>query len=134
MHIVADRFDVTLFQALAPRFPKMELLRHDPIVDGGEVHLLLKAGPVHQRWVSVISNVEHTETYFQFVDEGRELPFPFRRWKHTHRVESIDAESCCIIDDITCSTGLRLLDFFAYPVVKKMFSARAPLYVAFFEQ
>lgn len=112
----------------------MELLRHDLIADGGEVHLLLKAGPVKQRWISVISGVERTDTYFQFVDEGRTLPFPFQRWKHIHRVESTGADSCRIVDDITCSTGLRLLDVLAYPVVKKMFSARAPLYVAFFEQ
>lgn len=134
-HNVVERFDDQLFAALAPRFPPMRLLRHDPIADGGEVHLLLNPGPFQQKWISVLSQVTHAENTFSFQDAGIQLPFPLRRWQHIHKVAATDhATKAIIIDDIRFSTGWKLLDWLAKPVLFWLFSQRKPKYVAYFEQ
>lgn len=132
---VVERFDERLFQALAPRFPKMELLRHDPITDGAEVHLLLNTGIMKQKWVSKLSRVSRTDSVFEFYDHGTSLPFPLKAWEHVHRVESREGgTSAEIIDDMRFTTGWLLLDWLAKPVLFSLFNPRKAKYVAYFEQ
>ena len=130
---VADRFDENLFEALAPKFPKMRLDRHDPIAEGAEVHLRL--GPMQQRWVSRLYNVKRSAEAFSFEDEGTTLPFPLRKWHHEHRVVAREeGQAAEIIDDMRFSTGWWLTDWLAKPVLTLLFSQRKPKYVAYFEQ
>lgn len=130
---VADRFDENLFEALAPKFPKMWLDRHDPIAEGAEVHLRL--GPMQQRWVSRLYHVKRSANEFSFEDEGKVLPFPLRSWHHLHRVVAREkGQTAEIIDDMRFSTGWLVMDWLAKPVLTLLFSQRKPKYVAYFEQ
>lgn len=132
---VVSRFDERLFEALAPRFPQMELLRHDPIAEGAEVHLLLHLGWMKQKWVSVLSQVVAKEDEFSFQDRGVELPFPLLKWHHLHQVFSrAGGKAAEIIDEIYFTTGWKLLDWLAKPILFALFSQRKAKYVAYFKQ
>ncbi len=126
-------FTRELFLALAPPFPPFRLLRFDGCHRGDEVHLELGAGPLRQRWTSLIT--EHGTapdgTYF-FVDEGRQLPAPLRYWQHRHLMQPAPDGGCYIIEDLTYRTGSGLLDRLLWPAVWAQFAWRRPIYRRWF--
>jgi len=68
------------------------------IDDGGQVELSVPLGPLRTRWLA-----EHRD----FVD-GRsftdvQIRGPFRRWIHTHTVESRGADRCALTDRVEYS-------------------------------
>ncbi|MCB0293062.1 MAG: hypothetical protein KDH97_22605, partial [Calditrichaeota bacterium] len=78
-------------------------------------------------WISVITELVETEDEIYFVDEGRQLPFMFRSWRHWHRLIR-QGEQTLIVDDITYQGRIKLLDYLLYPVLKLQFLYRRPVY------
>lgn len=127
-----DRFDQDLFRQLAPRFPKLWLLRFDGSFPGDWVEVELQAGPIRQRWTSQITDRQLTESQAWFTDEGHELPTPLKTWKHQHLITKITETESRITDHIVFGTGNKLLDWLIYPVLKAQFGARKPIYQRIF--
>ncbi len=127
---VFAQFDKALFEALAPPFPKPNLLRFDGSKQGDEVHiqLVLPFG-IKQDWVSVITEDSHNEQAAWFIDEGEKLPFFLTTWKHRHLIQKKTENSCYIIDDITFTSPFGWL---LYPVLYLQFLYRKPIYRRYF--
>jgi ligand-binding SRPBCC domain-containing protein len=132
LEIVQKGFDQHLFQALNPPFPKVKVMKFDGSKPGDTVSLQLNFVFFKQLWTSEITAEEIREGYWHFVDQGVQLPFFLSQWKHIHRVEAVSANSSCIIDDITFSTGTLLTDLLFYPAMLAQFAYRIPVYKRYF--
>ena len=122
-----SRFGRELFLQLNPPFPPVRLLRFDGMQPGDEVHLELNFLFRKEIWISVITELVETDDEIYFVDEGRQLPFMFRSWRHLHRLIR-QGEQTLIVDDITYQGRIKLLDYLLYPVLKLQFLYRRPVY------
>ncbi len=134
-------FDFELFKKLTPVNPPVTIQRFDGCATGDEVHIEMTV-PIlkrKERWISRIvrsgkvqGHATYTDEYF-FVDEGIELPFFLRFWRHTHRIIAAENGGSVIVDDIEYRTPLWLLPFVA-PVISAQFRARQPLYQEHFKK
>ena len=123
-------FNRSLFEQLAPPFPKTNLLRFDGSHPGDVVDMELVVGPKRWRWTSlIVDEGELPDGTRYFVDEGQQLPAPLRFWRHRHLVAP-DARGAgsVITEDITYRTGSRVLDVLLYPAMWAQFSWRKPTY------
>ncbi len=129
---VISRFDRELFEALTPPGPGVELIRFDGSRTGDIVHIRLDFFTLFSEdWISEIVEDGQTEEAVYFIDQGKELPFFLRSWKHKHIVQSTETYSI-IIDDITFKTPFFLFDLLLYPVLYFQFAYRKPIYQKFF--
>jgi ligand-binding SRPBCC domain-containing protein len=126
---VINAFDVSLFKALRPPMVSLEVERFDGCETGHEVHL--KLGPLKNKWVSLITSHEKSEKHFQFVDEGKKLPFPLSYWHHTHLIE-LRGENVWIIDSIKFETKPAFLAILMQKILFWQFSQRTPIYQKYF--
>lgn len=124
---VQSGFTKDLFLSLNPPFPPVKLLQFDGCKSGDKVVLELNFIFFKQRWVSDIKEDAEAENRWYFIDEGTQLPFFLKTWRHHHSVEQRDNGSV-IIDDITFSTGTLLTDLFMYPALLGQFLYRKPVY------
>ncbi|MEN0004196.1 MAG: hypothetical protein AAF798_08635 [Bacteroidota bacterium] len=128
---VMERFDRDLFEALAPPFPKIEIVEFTGSKKGDRVHIRF-LGPISAEWVSVITEDGVDDKAAYFVDEGKELPFPLRYWRHRHIVEKVDEDSSIIIDDITFEGPNTLVSWLMYPGIFMQFYPRKRVYRRYF--
>ncbi|MFT4665971.1 MAG: ligand-binding SRPBCC domain-containing protein [Polaribacter sp.] len=128
---VMERFDLDLFEALKPKFGKMEVKEFTGSKKGDRVHIQF-ISPVKTEWISLITEDGLNEQEAYFIDEGHQLPWPLSYWKHKHIVRKIDEDSCLIVDDITFEAGSGLLSFLLYPAIWLGFAPRAAIYKAYF--
>lgn len=129
---VKEGFNEQLFKKLNPPFPKVELKRFDGCKKGDLVNMRLNFIAFKQTWESRITADDTTEGYFFFQDEGKQLPFFLKKWKHRHWVRKVDEFNSEIVDDVHFSTGNILTDVFMYPLMKAQFLYRQPIYRKFF--
>ena len=129
---VKNGFDRNLFLKLKPPVLQLHLDRFDGCQVGNEVHLRTGIPGLLQTWVSLITEEELTSELWFFIDEGKQLPFPLKRWKHRHEVRRTPAGTSEIRDEIEYSSGNRLLDWMLYPSLWWVFSGRCPVYQAIF--
>jgi ligand-binding SRPBCC domain-containing protein len=127
-------FTRQLFEALAPPFPKLHVLRFDGCHTGDQVTIELQAGPKRWRWDSLITDdgVLPDGTHY-FVDEGQVVPAPLRQWRHRHLIVPAPGGGSIITEDITYSTGRRWLDVLIYPAMWAQFRLRGPVYRRWFK-
>lgn len=123
---VRDNFDRKLFTYLLP--PGAKLLRYDGSSPGDIVHLSL---PVAGEWQSEIVESGQDEGQFYFIDVGKVLPAGLKIWKHRHVLRSIGTETL-IQDDMTYSTGFKVLDIIMYPFMYFAFFPRKQQYSKYF--
>ena len=121
-------FTRALFEALAPPFPPVRVLRFDGCAPGDQVHLELHFGFFRQRWVSHIVSASADAQHWQFIDEGRELPFFLRQWRHVHRVEALPQGGARIVDAITYQGPNALVSLLLWPSLWLQFAYRGPIY------
>ena len=76
LETVHSRFDGELFKYLLP--PGAQLIEFGGSTKGDIVHLKL---PLAVEWVSEITENGKSEDSYYFIDEGRKLPFPLKKWK-----------------------------------------------------
>lgn len=121
-------FDRALFEQLSPPFPKVQLRRFDGSRVGDEVHLQLDFVLFSELWVSKIVDAGAGDREHYFVDEGTQLPFFLKSWRHVHRIVQHTATGCIIEDDVTYRTGTILTDWLMYPGMWLQFAYRKPRY------
>jgi ligand-binding SRPBCC domain-containing protein len=128
---VYQGFDMQLFKALAPSFPKLHILRFDGSRVGDEVHIALGIFGWKIRWDAAIIDYADTKEMIYFTDEGKQLPFFLKTWQHKHIMKRAGKGSM-LIDDITFSSGWWLGDLLLYPVLYGQFYARKRVYQQYF--
>jgi len=128
---VWEKFDHNLFQKLNPPWISASLLRFDGNEVGDEVHLEINFILFNQKWISEITSNASREGHYEFVDEGKTLPFFLKKWRHRHVIRHQGSGSE-IIDDIRFSTGTWLTDLLFYPVLFTQFWYRKPVYKRYF--
>lgn len=128
---VMNKFDRDLFLALAPPFPKIELKEFTGSQKGDVVKIRFKA-PVNKDWVSDITGHGSTDDEAYFIDEGRVLPWPLKKWKHIHIVRKISENESEIVDDINYGAGNRLMSVLMYPALLLGFLPRKRIYKRYF--
>lgn len=130
---IMQRFDRDLFEALAPKVGKMEIVTFTGSKKGDKVHIRF-ISPIKADWTSLITEDYSDEQQSYFVDEGDVLPFPLSYWKHRHIVERIDDKNSYIIDDIEYKAQNPLLTLFFYPILYFSFLPRRSIYQSYFGQ
>ena len=125
---VSERFDEDLFRYLLP--PGAQLIEFGGSKKGDIVHLKL---PIAGEWVSEITENGSSDDTIYFIDEGRVLPFPLKRWKHKHILQRV-GESTIIEDNMSFYTGSLLTDLLFYPVLYLSFLPRVRQYKKYFNQ
>ncbi len=102
---------------LLPAWPPARVAaRRGGLEPGSEVEIELRLGPLRQRWVA--RHTGYRENEF-FSDE--QVQGPFRRWRHRHGFERVDAERCRLVDEVEFSLPLApLSDWLAGWLVKQM--------------
>ena len=125
---VYNRFDANLFKHLLP--PGAELIEFGGSKKGDIVHLKL---PLAGEWVSEITEDGASEDMCYFIDEGRTLPFPLKKWKHKHILHR-EGNSTIIEDNMTFSTGNIIVDIIFYPILFLSFLPRSWQYKSYFNK
>jgi len=130
---VRDKFNKDLFIYLAPPMIPFKLVRFDGCQKNHEVHINLGFRPLTQKWISLISFEETNPQGWSFIDEGKELPWPLKSWKHHHRVDKISEKESLIVDDIhyECCNGL--MTILMKPFLWWVFSLRPSRYKKYFQ-
>ncbi|QHL88121.1 hypothetical protein GU926_12035 [Nibribacter ruber] len=128
---VLNQFNLELFQAFAPAFPKMNVLRFDGSHPGDKVEIELSVGPLKRRWTSLITERHLTEQEAWFTDEGQILPAPLTFWRHQHLITHHGSYSI-IHDLIEFRTSNKVLDYLVYPALYAQFALRGPVYQRIF--
>jgi ligand-binding SRPBCC domain-containing protein len=129
---VKNGFDQTLFQKLSPPFPPVKLLRFDGSSTGDLVVLELNFLFFKQRWTSEITEDSTEEKEFYFIDEGIELPFFLKTWRHKHRVIQ-DGTGSLIRDEINYTAPFGWMTVLLYPALLVQFAFRIPIYKRLFK-
>jgi ligand-binding SRPBCC domain-containing protein len=124
---VYSRFDHNLFRYLLP--PGAQLIEFGGSKKGDIVHLKL---PLAGEWISEITENGMSEDICYFVDEGRKLPFPLKKWKHKHILHGA-GKSTIIEDNMSFSTGNIITDVLFYPVLLFSFLPRLWQYKSYFK-
>lgn len=125
---ILARFDQDLFSYLLP--PGAQLIEFGGSKKGDVVHLKL---PMAGEWVSEITENGIEEDRCYFIDEGRKLPFPLKKWKHKHILHRVGNNNTIIEDDIFFSTGYILTDILFYPFIFLSFLPRVWQYKRYFD-
>jgi|TARA_B110000503_G_scaffold140458_1_gene231382 ligand-binding SRPBCC domain-containing protein len=123
---VYDRFDDKLFRYLLP--PGATLIEFGGSTKGDIVHLKL---PLAGEWISEITENGMSPDMRYFIDEGRKLPFPLKKWKHKHILLAAGKKTI-IEDNMTFSSGNIIIDLFIYPVLLLSFLPRIWQYKQYF--
>jgi ligand-binding SRPBCC domain-containing protein len=123
---VYNRFDDKLFRYLLP--PGAQLIAFGGSKKGDIVHLKL---PLAGEWISEITEDGASDDTCYFIDEGRKLPFPLKKWRHQHILHR-SGSSTIIEDNMSFSTGSLLVDLLFYPILLVSFLPRAWQYKGYF--
>jgi ligand-binding SRPBCC domain-containing protein len=126
-------FNENLFQALAPPFPPIRLLRFDGSLKNDEVHLELNFLLFKQVWISKITEQAEVKNEIYFVDEGIKLPFFLGYWRHKHLLLALSDGSTRITDDITFEAPVKALSWLLFPALYLQFLYRKPVYKRYFK-
>ena len=128
---VKSGFTQDLFLKLNPPFPPVKLLEFGGCKEGDKVALQLNFILFKQTWISDITEDYTADKRWFFVDQGTQLPFFLKTWKHHHEVQS-KGNSALIIDDIHYTTGTLLTDVLMYLPLLGQFLYRKPIYKKIF--
>lgn len=121
-------FTEELLLKLSPPFPQVTLIRFDGCKKDDQVILQINLLLTQLIWSSLITAENQTEEEWYFIDEGVEMPFGLKYWRHKHRVKKIDQQSCEIIDEISFDTRNAFLNYLLFPFLWGMIFYRKPFY------
>ncbi len=105
-----------------PVFPPIELLKFEGMSPGMQVILEINLLGKKQKWISEIKEFQQTEQEIFFVDEGLQLPFPFKDWHHKHRLIRKGNETI-VRDEMSWNLSTNLVLPFL-PAIKQGFRQR----------
>lgn len=130
---IRGRFTEALFRFVIPPGTKIKFLDFGGCNPGNELRMELKLlGVLPQSWHNLITEMHEDARSWSFTDEGLQVPFPIRNWKHRHLVEQIEPGICLIRDQIRFSTSPKWLAFLMLPVLRLPFVLRKAKYQEFF--
>ena len=129
---VMAAFNRELFEALKPPQGKMEIVEFTGSKKGDRVHMKF-ISPIKAEWISHITENGENDQQAWFIDEGMQLPWPLKTWKHKHIVKRIDDQNSVIIDDMTFTGRNALLTLLLYPAIFIGFYPRKRIYKQYFE-
>ncbi|MTI38113.1 hypothetical protein E1140_01285 [Fulvivirga lutimaris] len=127
LQFVINHFDEDLFKYLLP--PAAHLIEFGGSKTGDTVHLHL---PLAGEWISEITEHGSKSNLYYFIDEGKVLPFPLKKWRHKHILKG-QGEHTIIEDHMSFSTGLIAFDLMFYPVLVLSFLPRLWQYKNYFK-
>ena len=130
---IMQAFDRQLFEALAPKMARMEIIEFTGSKKGDRVHVRFTK-PLSADWISEITEDARTDSKAWFIDEGIQLPWPLARWKHIHLVRQVDDQRTEIVDDISFTGRNGLLSVLLYPFILLGFLPRKRIYKAYFSK
>ena len=130
---VMSRFDKKLFEALKPKFGKMEVLEFTGSEKGDVVRLKFLS-PIKADWVSDIIEHGSDDHLAYFIDVGTTLPFPLSYWRHKHIVQKVSGTRSLIIDDMTFKGSNFLFTLILYPALYIAFYPRKYVYQKYFKK
>ena len=128
---VMAKFTSELFILLAPPFPKIKLLRFDGSEKGNEIHIEMDFIFYKKLWISLITEHGSTSNELYFIDEGTTVPAPIKYWKHLHVVRAINS-GIEIEDNLTYTSGNKVVDLLLFPFVYGLILYRNPIYKKIF--
>lgn len=129
---VWNQFDDKLLLKLSPPFPPVKLISFGQKV-GEKVTFELNFFIIRQLWVSEITESYYSVEESFFIDEGVQLPFFLKYWKHKHRIVKDGSTGSKIIDEIEFRTPTVLTDYIFYPILYLQFLYRKPIYQRIFK-
>ncbi|GEL08281.1 SRPBCC family protein [Salisediminibacterium halotolerans] len=94
-------------------FPKVKVFGDHLVEQDAEVKLKLHFGFISLNWHGRITELS-AERYF--IDEGEDIPFPFKSWRHVHAFKAVDESTTKMIDRVTFES------FLPAPLIKLMLS------------
>jgi ligand-binding SRPBCC domain-containing protein len=130
---IKDGFNRSLFERLNPWWTSVKVTRFDGCHKGDEVHLGLSLLGLKQNWVSIIIEDHFSKDEWSFVDQGKILPWPLKRWRHHHRILRQGEALSEIIDAIEFECGNLIMNFLMYPMLWMTFAIRPKRYKKYFE-
>ena len=125
LEAVIEGFNESLFLKLNPPFPPVKLLQFDGCKTNDRVKLQLNFIAFKQIWESLITADQQTKDQFYFIDEGIQLPFFLKTWKHKHVIKK-EGNATVITDDIQFTTPFIVLNWLMYPALFLQFQYRKP--------
>lgn len=128
---VMGQFDRDLFEALAPKMAKLEIVEFTGSQKGDRVFVRFLS-PIKAEWESIITEDSINEEEAFFTDEGVLLPYPLKYWKHHHIVRRAGENESLIIDDIQFSGPNFLVTLLLYPFIFLGFYPRKKIYKSYF--
>ena len=126
MEVIQGHFDANLFRYLLP--PGAQLIEFGGSRKGDRVHLNL---PIVGEWISEITEDKATDDIFYFIDVGKKLPFPIKKWQHKHILRR-NGKKTIIEDHMKFSTGTMVSDILFYPFLYFSFLPRTWQYGRYF--
>lgn len=131
---VFSHFNESLFKALNPWFMPMKVELFEGCLPGHQVIVRLGGPLIRARWVSEIVSFQKNENEISFIDIGKELPFPLKKWEHRHRIIKTGNHSCKIIDEITYQASYAWLNSLIKPLMCLQFGVRKRAYTQYFRK
>lgn len=131
---VFSHFNESLFKALNPWFMPMKVELFEGCLPGHRVIVRLGGRLIRARWVSEIVSFQNNKNEIYFIDIGKELPFPLKKWEHRHRIIKTGNHSCKIIDEITYHTSYPWLDYLVKSAMYLQFGVRKKKYTQYFRK
>lgn len=125
---VWSQFNEELLKKISPPFPSVQIIRFDGCSKGDLVILEINLLILKVIWSSQITSFNQDSTQFSFVDEGIQVPFGIKKWKHEHSIIKIDEMHCYIQDLVTFKTSFVFLDLILFPFLWGMIFYRKPFY------
>jgi ligand-binding SRPBCC domain-containing protein len=125
---IKEHFTSDLLLKLSPPFPRVSLERFDGCKKDDQVILNINLLLTKLTWSSLITAENDTPEEWYFIDEGVEMPFGLRFWRHKHRVKEVNPLHSLIIDEISFDTGMSFLNYLLFPFLWGMIFYRKPLY------
>lgn len=130
---VSEGFNIDLFRALCPAFPKVSIERFDGICEGDLVALKLGFYFFSWEWSGKVISHHLTENKLCFVDNGDRLPPFLSYWEHEHVVTK-DGKETVIEDNITFRSGRGWPDFLVKMMISMQMMPRKKIYRNYFEK
>lgn len=123
IHQLSALFNRDLFESLNPKFAPVKVLKFDGCKKNDRYQLNF----LFQKWEGEIIFTNTQNDLFEFIDEARTLPFPFRYWRHHHKVECREGK-VFLLDHIYYQLSVPLLDRPVKYVLNYVFKKRWPVY------
>jgi ligand-binding SRPBCC domain-containing protein len=97
---IEKKINKDFFQQMIPPIYPVELIDFEIPKDGAEFSIALKGPYPLKIWQGHMHSFSRQVKEYEFVDEGKRLPFPFSKWRHKHRFVESPVGGTFLVDEI----------------------------------